>query len=163
MQLLADATDSAPALQCGRDLLDVVPGVLRVIRTVMRGNRAAGLSVPQFRTLCFLSTYGGASLSDVADHLDLSLPAMSRMVNGLVVRGYVMRRVDSGDRRHVSLSLSAKGKAAMGSTRKAAVPQLAAELEKLSPEQRQTICQAMDALRELFHTDRLPATRAEKR
>jgi DNA-binding MarR family transcriptional regulator len=163
MQLLADATDSTPALQCGRDLLDVVPGVLRVIRTVMRGNRAAGLSVPQFRTLCFLSSYGGASLSDVADHLDLSLPAMSRMVNGLVVRGYVMRRVGSGDRRHVSLSLSAKGKAAMGSTRKAAEPQLAAELEKLSPEQRQTICEAMETLRELFHTDRLPATRPEKR
>jgi len=99
----------------------------------------------------------------VADHLDLSLPAMSRMVNGLVVRGYVMRRVGSGDRRHVSLSLSAKGKAAMGSTRKAAEPQLAAELEKLSPEQRQTICEAMETLRELFHTDRLPATRPEKR
>jgi DNA-binding MarR family transcriptional regulator len=161
MQLLENATDSPTPLQCGRDLLDVVPGVLRVIRTVMRGNRAAELSVPQFRTLCFLSHYDGASLSAVADHLDLSLPAMSRMVNGLVLRGYVLRRVGSSDRRHISLSLSAKGKAAMGSTRRAAEPQLAAELEKLLPGQRETICSAMDVLRELFNTDRLPTPRSE--
>jgi DNA-binding MarR family transcriptional regulator len=159
MQLLADATDSATSLQVGRELLDVVPGVLRVIRVVMRSNRAAGLSVPQFRTLCFLNSYEGASLSAVADHLDLSLPAMSRMVNGLVLRGYVLRRTGSGDRRHVSLTLSAKGKAAMGATRKAAEPQLAAELEKLSALQRQTISEAMGDLRELFHTDRLPASK----
>ncbi len=144
-------------MECGRELLDVVPGVLRSIRVVMRGNRAAGVSVPQFRTLCFLSHYEGASLSAVADHLDLSLPAMSRMVNGLVDRGYVLRRAGSDDRRHVSLTLSAKGKAAMNGTRKAAEPQLAAELEKLTPQQRQAICDAMGALRELFHTDRLPA------
>jgi DNA-binding MarR family transcriptional regulator len=161
MQLLENATDSATPLECGRDLLEVVPGVLRVIRAVMRGNRAAGLSVPQFRTLCFLSHFDGTSLSTVADHLDLSLPAMSRMVNGLVLRGYVIRRVGSSDRRHISLSLSAKGKAAMGSTRKAAEPQLAVELEKLSPSQRETICSAMDVLRELFHTDRLPTPRSE--
>lgn len=159
MQLLADATDSASALECGRELLDVVPGVLRAIRVVMRGNRAAGLSVPQFRTLCFLNHYGGASLSAVADHLDLSLPAMSRMVNGLVVRGYVLRRAGSGDRRHVSLTLSAKGKTVMHGTRKAAEPQLAAELDRLTPQQRQAVSEAMGALRELFHTDRLPSAK----
>jgi DNA-binding MarR family transcriptional regulator len=137
-------------------LLDVVPGVLRAIRVVMRSNRAAGLSVPQFRTLCFLNSYEGASLSAVADHLDISLPAMSRMVNGLVLRGYVLRRTGSGDRRHVSLTLSAKGKAAMGGTRRAAEPQLAAVLEKLSPLQLQSVSDAMRTLRDLFHTDRLP-------
>jgi DNA-binding MarR family transcriptional regulator len=159
MQLLADAIDSATALQCGRELLDVVPGVLRVIRVVMRGNRAAGLSVPQFRTLCFLSHYEGASLSAVAEHLDISLPAMSRMLNGLVVRGYVLRRASSGDRRHVALTLSAKGKNAMGGTRGAAEKQLAAELEKLTPQQRSTICDAMSAMRDLFSTDRLPSSK----
>jgi DNA-binding MarR family transcriptional regulator len=161
MQLLADATDSATAtpLECGRELLDVVPGVLRTIRVVMRGNRAAGLSVPQFRTLCFLSRYEGASLSAVAEHLDISLPAMSRMVNGLVVRGYVLRRASSGDRRQMALTLSAKGKAAMGGTRGAAERQLAVELEKLNPQQRAVICEAMSAMRELFHTDRLPGSK----
>jgi DNA-binding MarR family transcriptional regulator len=126
---------------------------------VMRSNRAAGVSVPQFRTLCFLNSYEGASLSAVADHLDLSLPAMSRMVNGLVLRGYVLRRTGSGDRRHVSLTLSAKGKAAMGATRRAAEPQLAVVLEKLSPLQRQTVSDAMRTLRDLFHTDRLPGSK----
>jgi DNA-binding MarR family transcriptional regulator len=159
MQLLAEATDSATALECGRELLDVVPGVLRTIRVVMRGNRATGLSVPQFRTLCFLRHYEGASLSAVAEHLDISLPAMSRMVNGLVIRGYVLRRASSGDRRHVSLTLSAKGKAAMGGTRGAAEKQLALELEKLTPQQRTMICEAMSAMRELFHTDRLPVSK----
>ncbi len=117
--------------------------------------------MPQFRTLCFLHHYDGASLSAVADHLDLSLPAMSRMVDGLVQRGYVLRRACSGDRRHIALSLSAKGKSAMRTTRAAAEPQLAADLERLSPDQREAIAKAMSALRELFHTDRLPGCRDE--
>jgi len=85
-------------------VLDVVPVVMRPLRTQMRSHRAAGLSIPQFRSLCFVERYEGASLSAVADHLDLSLPTVSRMINGLVERGYLERKSSEDDRRHVSLT-----------------------------------------------------------
>ena len=71
---------------CAREVLDTVPLVMRFIRDQVRRRRTAGLSLPQFRTLIFLNRIKNSSLSAVAEHLGLSLPAMSRLINGLVAR-----------------------------------------------------------------------------
>src|SRR3982751_188117 len=98
---------------CARDLLDSVPLVMRVIRHHMRRHRS-GLTEPQFRTLCYLSITEGSSLSGVADFIGLSLPAMSRLVDGLVDQKLVVRKSCEDDRRHVRLSVTDKGEAALG-------------------------------------------------
>jgi MarR family transcriptional regulator for hemolysin len=153
MQSLHDATNPATAAECARELLDVVPAVMRPLRQQMRSHRAAGLSVPQFRALCFVERYDGASLSAVADHLDLSLPTVSRMVNGLVERGYMQRRSSEDDRRHVSLSLRARGQSVMREARTATQTFLMQKLRHLTAGQRQAMVTAMDALREVFSQD----------
>ena len=67
MQLLIDARKSAaPAVPadddaCAAELLDTVPLIMRIIRQHMRRHRS-GLTVPQFRTLCYATTYEGCSL-----------------------------------------------------------------------------------------------------
>jgi len=153
MQSLHDASNATTAADCARELLDVVPAVMRPLRQQMRSHRAAGLSVPQFRALCFVERYDGASLSAVADHLDLSLPTVSRMVNGLVERGYMQRRSSEDDRRHVSLSLRARGQAVMREARSATQSFLMQKLRHLTADQRQALVRAMDALREVFSQD----------
>ena len=153
MQSLHDASNPPTAAQCARELLDVVPAVMRPLRQQMRSHRAAGLSVPQFRALCFVERYDGASLSAVADHLDLSLPTVSRMVNGLVERGYMQRRSSEDDRRHVSLSLRARGQAVMRQARNATQDFLMQKLRHLTADQRQAMVTAMDALRDVFSQD----------
>jgi DNA-binding MarR family transcriptional regulator len=65
--------------------------------------RAVGeleLSLTQLRALHVLA-YGveQASLKDLADRLGLSLPAVSRSIDGLVQRGLVTRAEDTEDRR----------------------------------------------------------------
>ena len=66
MQLLSPASKAPPAEDvCARHLLDTVPLVMRVIRQHMRRHRS-GLTVPQFRTLYFISVTEGGSLSAVA-------------------------------------------------------------------------------------------------
>src|SRR5436309_1760038 len=116
MQLLREATESAGTPVsgdvCARELLDTVPLVMRVIRRHMCRHRS-GLTVPQFRTLCFLSTSPGSSLSAVADFIGLSLPAMSRLVDGLVEMGLIERRHCDDDRRHVRLSVMPEGETAV--------------------------------------------------
>src|SRR5947209_15174584 len=105
MQLLSPASKASPAEDvCARHLLDTVPLVMRVIRQHLRRHRS-GLSVPQFRTLWYVSSAAGPSLSAVADFIGLSLPAMSRLVDGLVEGRLMTRRPCADDRRHVRLSI----------------------------------------------------------
>src|SRR5947209_5101005 len=113
MQSLLDARSrSATADDCARDLIDTVPLVMRVIRQHLRRHRS-GLSVPQFRTLWYVSSAAGPSLSAVADFIGLSLPAMSRLVDGLVEGRLMTRRPCADDRRHVRLSITPAGQTAL--------------------------------------------------
>ena len=80
-------------------LVEVIPLVMRAIRSHMRANRALDLSVPQYRALGFVVRHPGASLSQVAEHQGLTLGAASRLVDGLVTRGLVERRASTQDRR----------------------------------------------------------------
>lgn len=59
-----------------------------------------GLSLSQVKTLHLLGeAEGDRTLKDLGDELGLSLPAMSRAVDGLVKRGLVDRAEDADDRR----------------------------------------------------------------
>ena len=82
--------------ECARQILEIVPMVMRAIRTEIRSHRGSELSVPQFRVLIFLNRHEGASLSDIAEHLGLTLPSTSKMIDGLVARNMVTRQMDLG-------------------------------------------------------------------
>lgn len=131
-------------------MLEVVPLVMRVIRAEMRSRRAADLSVPQFRALAFLSRCEGASLSDVAEHIGLTLPSISKMVDGLVTRGLVARRPSAGDRRRVALALTPQGEAVLEAARRGTQARLAEMLTALTAEERAVIARAMHTLRQVF-------------
>jgi DNA-binding MarR family transcriptional regulator len=151
MQALQQATiGAATAPACAAELLEAVPPVMRFIREQMRRHRGHGLSVPQFRTLVFLSRRPGASLSAVAGQLGLSLPAASRLVDGLVQSGLVRREPGAADRRRLSLSLSSPGRLRYRAARDATQHQLAAELATLTAGQRGRLCAALQTLRSLF-------------
>src|SRR5690349_21174241 len=91
---------------CARALLEVVPPIMRVIRAEMRSQSAPELSVPQFRVLAYVNNHPGASLSEVADHIGLTRPAMSVLVDGLVNRRLMLRETDRSDRRRLTLALT---------------------------------------------------------
>jgi DNA-binding MarR family transcriptional regulator len=135
---------------CAREVLEAVPVVMRFIRDQVRQRRAAGLSLPQFRTLIFLDRIQDSSLSAVAGHLGLSLPAMSRLVNGLVACGLVRRQTVSTNRRQIALTLTARGQAALEKARGEIRRQLAGALRALSVSEQKTIQRAMRTLHSIF-------------
>src|SRR5512136_2638870 len=120
------------AEDCASALLVGVPAVMRFIRGQMRGHRRAHLTVPHFRALVFLSHYDDASLSALAEHVGLSLPAASRMVELLVKRGLMERRPRSGDRRRLALALTARGRTTFSAALRATRAALARRFEALS-------------------------------
>jgi len=141
------------ARRCAAEILEAVPVIIGFIRSEIRSHRGADLSVPQFRTLALLSRSQGASLSVVAEFLGLSLPATSRLVNGLVEKGLVTRQISDGNRRQVALSVSARGRATWDAARRATQRRLAEVIAPLTPAQRARIQEAMHLLRESFRTE----------
>jgi len=135
---------------CAREVLETVPLLMRVIRAEMRRHRGPGLSVPQFRALAFLGRQGGPSLSEVAEHIGLTLPAMSQSIDGLVARGLVARRVSTADRRRITLTLTAAGRSVLAVARRSTQAGLAARLVDLAPAEREAVTRVMPALRRVI-------------
>lgn len=122
---------------------------MRHIRGELRSHTMPGLSLPQFRTLTYLRRHPEASLSDVAEHLALTPPTVSRMIQKLVDQGIIVRRTPS-DRRRVCLSLSAEGVAALNRAREETRQQLTENLRTLSQEELSTLSAALDLLGRVF-------------
>lgn len=150
MQQLHHAMIAATPHSCAAEILEVVPAVMRFIRTEMRRYRGPDLSVPQFRSLVFLSSSPGVSLTILAEFLGLSLPATSRLVEGLVRRSLVDRRIPPGNRRSVSLSVSAHGRKIICSARRATERRLEDVMAALPTEDCVAIQRALRALRKRF-------------
>jgi DNA-binding MarR family transcriptional regulator len=136
--------------RCARELLASVPAVMRFMREQMRGHRGALLSVPQFRALVFASHSEDASLSALAEHIGLSLPATSRMVDVLVKRGLLQRQAGCHDRRRVALSLTGRGRATFRAARKATQAALARRFDALSEPEQALVSQALGILSRAF-------------
>jgi len=145
---------SATPNEAAAELLEVVPQVMRTIRAQMRQHRAAELSVPEFRTLGFLNKHTGASLTAAADHIGLTLPSMSKLIDGLVERKLVTREFDALDRRRVTLALTARGRALLQAAYAHTQAFLAELLAVLSPADRTTVIEAMRVLEPLFVSER---------
>jgi DNA-binding MarR family transcriptional regulator len=136
--------------ECARQVVEVVPLIMRALVGEMRRHDATELSVPQFATLAFLSRNEGACLSDAADHFGLKLPSMSKMIDGLVARGLVLRRTNPTDRRRITLALSESGQDALQLAREATRVFLAERLSALTAPQLAAVVQTMGILRPLF-------------
>jgi DNA-binding MarR family transcriptional regulator len=144
--------------ECAQQILEAVPMVMAAIRTEMRSHRGSDLSVPKFRVLIFLNRHEGASLSAIAEHLGLTLPSMSKMIDGLVARNMVTRQTDPEDRRRVTLVPTALGRTAMQSPYKATESWLAERLAALPASERRTILKAMQVLESIFVSGRQAKT-----
>ncbi len=147
---MESTTERSSVGECAHEVLDVVPMVFRVIRAELRKHSAKEMSVPQYRMLAFVYRNEGASLSEVGDHIGLTLPTMSLLVDGLVARGLVSRRTDPEDRRRMTLTLTEAGRARLESARAATMANLEERLRQLSASDRATITTTMRMLSELF-------------
>lgn len=90
---------------------------------------ASGVTTPQLAALEFVCT--PRTVSAVADHLGLSRPATSQMVQKLVRRGFIRRSEGAVDRRERALVLSAQGKTLLATIAAARVARFEASLAAL--------------------------------
>ena len=132
---------------CSRELMDTAPQIIQVIRVEMRRGRGSDISIPQFRSLTFIQRNPDSSLSTLAEHLGLTLPSVSKLIDGLVKQKLVNRQASVVDRRRLTLVLTQAGASIVNSSRADAQANLAQKLSCLSEEELGTISKAMQLLR----------------
>ena len=135
---------------CARAVMETVPLVMRCIRGEMRLQSAPLLSVPQFRALAFLRRNPGACLFAVADHLGVSRPTASTIIDRLVRRGLVTRTVDPRERRRISLRLTGPGSRHLAVARKATRAWMTTVLAGIPRNRLQTVAEGVTLLGSAF-------------
>lgn len=130
--------------------METVPAMLRFLRAEMRRHGAPFLSVPQFRVLVFLYRHPGVSLSSAAEHLGVTCPTASVLVDRLVRRGLVDRAAYPQERRRLVLTLTATGAQHLQQARNAARTRVAGLLADLSAVELQKIVEGVTLLGKVF-------------
>jgi DNA-binding MarR family transcriptional regulator len=107
------------------------------------------LSFTQIKALCALETDGeGRSVKALADSLGLSLPTMSRAVDGLYERGLVGREEDPEDRRMKRVRLTDAGRKAPRALNEARLSALAELMGSLGEDEASALEHALQLILE---------------
>jgi MarR family transcriptional regulator for hemolysin len=136
--------------EAANELLEVVPVIMKEIKSQMRSRRTPDLTVPQFRALAFVDRNNGASLSAVANHMGLTLPSTSKLVDVLMERRLLTREDNPIDRRRVKLCVTSRGSSILENSRRGTLEYLSKKLSTVSSDDRQTIAEGTAALRRVF-------------
>ncbi len=133
--------------QCAGTVLDTFHMMMRALGPEARKRSPSELSFQQFRAMKTIEHNTGASLSLVSEHLGTTLSAASKLVDGLVERGYIRRETAADDRRRLILALSDAGEKMLESVHMELLSCLANRLAALSLGERSMLSLAMDLLR----------------
>lgn len=138
---------------CTHVLMDTAPQIVQAIRVEMRRGRGADISIPQFRSLAFIQRNADSSLSNLAEHIGLTLPSVSKLVDGLVKQKLVIRQESTADRRRLTLALTKTGASIVNSARARAQENLAKKMDGLTESELETIRQALQLLLPIFASE----------
>jgi DNA-binding MarR family transcriptional regulator len=105
------------------------------------------LSFTQIKALCAMDVDGDdPSVKALADSMKVSLPAMSRAIDGLYDRGFVDRQEDQVDRRMKRLRLTESGRAITSSLNETRLANMQEFLATLSDEEAQALARALELI-----------------
>jgi DNA-binding MarR family transcriptional regulator len=139
------STFSSDRSELTRDMFALASYLMRTAN-VGTFNAIAGLdlSFTQIKTLCALESDGaGSSVKALADSLGVSLPSMSRAVDGLYERKLVDREEDRADRRVKRVRLTAAGARVPVALNEARLSALAELIGSLADEQAEALAAAL--------------------
>jgi DNA-binding MarR family transcriptional regulator len=108
-------SDCDPRPDAAQDRIgELQHALFRVLRQVVFRNHPNSplidLPIAQVRCLHVIARHEGRKMQELADKLEVQLPAMSQIVDRLVKRGMVERHADPSDRRVVRLGLTEAGR-----------------------------------------------------
>jgi DNA-binding MarR family transcriptional regulator len=143
--------------ELGRLVMQTAHQVMRLVHKE-HAKRGVVLSMQQGGLMMFISHHPGCSLSDMAKRVGTTSSAASKVVDGLVERGFVQRETDPDDRRRITLSLTEAGQADKDSVDRMAESFVAEKLCPLSAKERDLLAEAMKLLASVFVQQNVEST-----
>ena len=105
-----------------------------------------GLTQAEFRCLRHFGTEESHNNKKIAERMSLSPSRLTRIVDGLVNKGYMTREIDSRDRRNMKVSLSKHGRSIVHQLNNAYINIHKEILEDIEEEQHKPLLSAMNSL-----------------
>ena len=136
------------------------PLIARQRRAVAHEGCLRAISSTQLHILFMLMSDGPTTMSHLADGLNVSLPSVTGIVDRMVEHGLVERGRDADDRRVVTVSPTAAGRAAVEEidlVRRRALAQLLSQLDPAQQEQALPIFAALRRIAESLDSQGVPA------
>lgn len=112
-------------------LFQVLRAIFHYERSIAAGY---GLDFQQIYALQHLRRNPNARLTEIAAEMELPKFSVSRLLNGLVKKGYIIKSQDSTDRRNYHLSLEAKGEQIVQSIEAASYTRISNNSQGLPPQ-----------------------------
>jgi len=131
-----------------RDLLQVM---LRMMRSMSRQMRQSPQAVAPAHVAALMRLKTApATTSDLARHLGVRVPTITRSIDVLVERGWVAGRPGSADRRQTIVRLTPAGRRTAAAMRRKAEQHIASLLAPLSAQQRTQLRSTLDVLNDVL-------------
>lgn len=128
-------------------LLDTLPYSIRTIRKLYSESLDGALTLQQIRVLTLISE--GQGLTQIADTLQVSLAAVSKMVSSLSKKKIIMRKEGVDRRTHV-LTLTPQGKSSLEKIKKMVRAKLDVGINDLSKEESAQLIKGLSVLEVLM-------------
>ncbi|MFE4795396.1 MarR family winged helix-turn-helix transcriptional regulator [Streptomyces sp. NPDC056708] len=103
------------------------------------------VTLPQFRLLVVLSTNRNAKLVTLAERLGVNPSTAMRMLDRLIAAGLAEREVNPANRRETVLRVTSEGRRLVEGVTAGRRREIAAIVERLAPEQRTALIDALSA------------------
>jgi|FLYN01.1.fsa_nt_gi DNA-binding MarR family transcriptional regulator len=131
-----------------QQILEVLPLAMRTLAFDLRRSEHV-LATPHFRLLWVLN-HRPFTLSELAEHLFVSLPTMSNSISTLEARGWVTRVRSETDRRRIFIQLSSAGRQVLDEVQREMEARVVERLSALSESDRQVLQEGLLVLRHAF-------------
>ncbi|MCW2809731.1 MAG: MarR family transcriptional regulator, partial [Friedmanniella sp.] len=128
------------------------PAVMRLARRLrqMRDD-SLNLNSNQLSAMAVLLNSGDQLMGELAAAEKVQPPSMTRIVNGLEERGYVVRRPDDRDRRQCRVALTGAGREVLLDNRRRRDEWLAGRLDELTPDEHDLLRRCVGVLDKVNH------------
>ncbi len=110
------------------------------------------VTLAQCHAVVEIGRTGSISLAELAGMLNLDSSTMSRTVNNLVNSGYVIRELDSKDRRYVTIELTENGKTVFKEIEAGMERKFTDILNRIPEGKRAQVLESLELLNEAFES-----------
>ena len=129
-------------------ILEVFPALIKCVHKTVSDSVNGEFSIPQLRILKHISA-GVDTAAELAEIQDVSIPAVSKMLDILHERGLVARNYRDGNRKQIFLALTPVGAEMFGRARFAARMEIGKRLTGMSEGECANLTRALNDLKKI--------------